>query len=116
MLNVPTVYEPVIRVCPRDHDFGEVQVGRRATTTITIMDCDGCHLHISDIHFDDRTDSAFSLPDLPSCPLVVPSESSRELHVCFCPGHKGCVSGCVEIASDDPLQPVACVTLHGAGV
>jgi hypothetical protein len=116
MLNVPTIYEPVIRVCPKDHDFGNVEVGRRATTTITIMDCDGCHLHISDIHLGDRTDSAFSIPDRPILPTIVPSESSMSLHIAFCPRRKGCASGCVEIASDDPLKPLACVILHGAGV
>jgi hypothetical protein len=116
MLNVPTIYEPVIQVCPRDHDFGEVQIGRFATASITIMDYDGCHLHVSDIRFGDFTDPAFSFPDLPFLPMVVPSESSTRLEVTFCPLSKGRVSGSVEIVCDDPGCPVACVALHGVGV
>lgn len=116
MLNVPTLYEPIIEVCPTRLDFGEVSVGRCATMTLTIMDYDGCHLHVSGVLFGQRTDPAFKFPHLPSFPMLVPSESSKNLDVSFRPVRKGSVSGSVEIACDDPRQPVAHVTLSGVGV
>ena len=116
MLNVPTVFEPIMQVCPTDVDFGEVSVGRRARMTLTITDFDGCHLHVSDIRFGDPTDAGFRFPDPPVLPMVVPSESSTNLDVEFRPVRRGRVSGSVEIACDDQCQAVAHVDLHGVGV
>ncbi|MGW8266386.1 MAG: Ig-like domain-containing protein [Longimicrobiales bacterium] len=116
MLNVPTLYEPIIEVCPTRLDFGEVSVGGCATKTLTIMDYDGCHLHVSGVLLGHRTDPAFSFPDLPCFPMLVPSESSKNLDVSFRPVRKGFVTGSVEIACDDPRQPMAHVALCGVGV
>jgi len=116
MLNVPTICAPVIGVVPRDHDFGDVPVGDRVTTTIIITNFDGCHLHVSDIRLSRSTDPCFSLRELPGLPLLVPSESSRQVDVEFCPTCGSCASGIVEIESDDPVTPLSRVALHGLGV
>jgi len=115
MLNVPTVCNPVIGVIPVDHDFGNVPVGDRVATRIIITNFDGCHLHVSNIRFGAPTDPCFRFRALPSFPLLVPSETSTEIEVEFCPTCGSCASGFVEIASDDPLLPLLRVALHGAG-
>ena len=116
MLNVPTVYEPVFQVMPKDHHFGTVPVGGCATTNITITDYDGRDLHIFDIRLGGSTDPAFSFPNLPIFPVLVPSESSTTVEIMFCPTRQGYLCGSVEISSDDPVQPWTCVTLHGLGL
>jgi hypothetical protein len=115
MLNVPTVCAPVIGVVPVDHDFGDVPVGNRVATRIIITNFDGCHLHVSDIRFGGSTDPCFHFLALPAFPLLVPSETSTEVEVEFCPTCGSCASGFVEVASDDPIRPVLRVALHGVG-
>lgn len=116
MLNVPTVYAPVIQAVPRDCNFGKVPVGNRVTARILIANHDGCDLHVSQVWLGDSADSAFSLTSAPGFPMVVESECSTDVAVTFCPTHGGEVRGSLEISSDDPIQPVVCVALHGVGV
>ena len=116
MLNVPTVYTPVVQVFPTDHDFGKVPIGERAKVRIIITNHDGCHLHISNIQLGDAADSAFRLPKPPLVPLVVASQSSTEVEVGFYPRTRGAKIGSVEITGDDPIRPLTKVSLRGVGI
>lgn len=116
MLEQPAVDTPVIRVLPGDHDFGGVPIGECVTTTIIITDYNGRDLHISEIRFGGATDPDFGFPNPPNCPVLVPSQGSKEVEVTFCPTSGGYASGLVEISSDDPMEPVVYVGLYGLGV
>jgi hypothetical protein len=116
MINVPTIYDPVLQLMPSNLEFGDVLARKCATTWLTITNFNGRHLRIVGIRFGGSTDPGFSFPEQPIFPLEVRSEGSIDLEVTFCPTRAGHASGSIEIFSDDPIRTVARVPLHGVAV
>ena len=115
MLNVPTVYQPILETSTKVLKVGPVPIGSSGNGTVLLTNFNGCHLHVFDIRLSESTDPTFDLPTLPRVPMLVRSEESVGIQVRFRPDRAGCASGSLEISSDDPARPLARVALYGTG-
>jgi uncharacterized membrane protein len=104
--------EPIIDVDPWVADFGDVKVNTLATETVLVYNQGGADLEIysctrsGDPNFWIETSPAGS---------TVPAGGSVPMEIGFSPSLEAVYSGTVDIASNDPYDPVVTVELLGAG-
>jgi hypothetical protein len=107
---------PLIKVTPLSYDFGQLQLGDSATTTITIENIGDSSITLSSITFAASSSEDFRLP-IP-LPFLLPRFFSPGLkvllEVTFTPTN-GEVSAIIEIMNSDPYKPTVEVTLTGSG-
>jgi len=101
---------PDIAVNPESHDYGELFLGASATADFTV----------SNIGTDDLTISSLTVGDAAFSVLnesfVLHPRETRVVTVTFTPAMAQFYSTSLEIASDDPGDPVISVPLSGTGL
>jgi hypothetical protein len=110
--NPPPPPNPVINITPTAIDFGTVNVSQSATRTVTIMNNGGVALVITAI--GDPT-GPFTITDKPTLPVTIPPGGSIQITVRFAPTAATVFLNSFTITSNDPVFPVAIVTLIGQG-
>jgi hypothetical protein len=112
----PTGGQCDIAVAPLALDFMQVVQGNIATLTTTITnnsadtDC-----IVSALTFTGSADFALNT-GAPATPFAVPPLGSVAVPVDYTPVDVGADSGTLDIASDDPVNPVVSVSLAGEGI
>jgi hypothetical protein len=103
---------PDIDVDPWVHDYGDVKVNTVETATFTITNVGDADLELySCVRSGDPNFSIASNPQ----GSIVPAGGSVALEVEFYPLAEVTYSGWIDIASDDPDEPIVSVDLYGAG-
>jgi hypothetical protein len=111
------------RACvdPVSVDFGIVQTGETKTSSFTIENCGTTDLNIMNVAMNSSSSSFFSLLNLPSFPINLPTGSQAvEIMVEYAPQIVGDDLGGVDIFTDDPSSDPATdltetVSLEGSG-
>ncbi|MDY6904680.1 MAG: choice-of-anchor D domain-containing protein [Thermodesulfobacteriota bacterium] len=115
---VPVVVTaPDISVTPVTHDFGDIDVGSSsAAVSFTITNDGDADLSVTDIANSNTADFTVNTGD-GGCgdSFVLAPAASCTITVTFNPSTDGDRTADVTISSDDPDEPVATVTLSGAG-
>ena len=101
-----------IDVSPAGLDFGDVNVGSSANTTLTIRNAGGGALTVSSINIDKAQFAVTS----PSAPFTVAPGAQRMVTLRFQPTAAGRVTAAVLIGSDDPANPTVTIPVVGNGV
>lgn len=103
-----------IEVTPARIDFGAVTDAEGvAVQAITITSVGGSDLWIEDISIDGKDAPRFHLVDEPTS-FMLPAGASMTIDVAFDPGDSLEAVGQIVVTSDDPVNPVLPVDLHGA--
>ena len=111
-----------IAVSPIMYDFGEVQTGHSATTTVTISNVGNLLLTLYDIGFTPESSDAFSIvPEIDpnDFPLVLRTRGPRasiDIEIEFSPLDIGEKSAVLEIESNDPDEDIVEVSISGEGI
>jgi hypothetical protein len=106
--------DPDIDVSPLTLDFGTVSVGSTASRTTTIQNVGGQDLTVTALSLGGSADFALGA-GAPSVPFTVAGGGSVNVPVDYAPSGEGPDSGTLEIASDDPDEPLTLVALTGSG-
>jgi len=102
-----------ILVSPLSIDFGKVEVGAVSSPqTVTLQSLGTDDLTITDVS---DPGSPFTLSEVPSLPVVIPSGASETFEVTFSPDDTVISNGAVTISSDDTSDPTQEVLLNGEG-
>jgi uncharacterized membrane protein len=109
---VPT---PDINLDPVALDFGTVVIGSSPTLPADIQNLGTADLEVALIDLCVGTSTEFGLTADPT-PFVIPPGGSRALSVTYAPVDAGTDTGCLEVQSDDPDEPVVELGLMGTGV
>jgi VCBS repeat-containing protein len=105
-----------IAVSPLALSFEPVTVGETATQAIAISNEGGVDLEVTGFGVVGSTDFDLS-PLAPTPPFIIGAgDPAVIVSVDYTPGEEGDDSGTLEIASDDPDEPVVFVVLQGTGV
>ncbi len=104
-----------IDVAPLALDFGAVTVSVTQTLTATLTNLGGTDLTVSGLAMTGSLDFALN-PAAPATPFIVAAGASRDLPVDYTPLEEGTDSGTLDIASDDPDEPLVSVSLAGTGL
>ena len=109
-------YADILEVLPKEHDFGDVELGTTITTIVTMTNINSSDITVDRIEFQAGSSGDFSLLSCPATPFdIVPAETA-EVEVAFTPSAEGYVSAMLEIESTDSLNPTQEVFFGGAGV
>jgi hypothetical protein len=111
---VPSAGPADIDVNPLVLDFGTLNIGVSETLTATISNLGGSDLTVNGLGLTGSPDFAFN-PTAPASPLIVPVGGSVNVPVDYVPADAGADTGMLDIASDDPDEPLVGVALSGAG-
>ncbi len=106
-LHLDVIAAPDVAVGDTLLDFGSILIGNTAEKTVTVANYGAALLAVSSLAIDDPSFTA----DASSFSLAVNQE--RVITVVFDPAAPGLVEGTLTIASNDPDEPVAAVTLRG---
>jgi len=109
-------YADTLEVLPTDHDFGDVEVGTKVTTIISMTNINGSDVEVYGLGFQAGGSADFILADSPPVPFIVVPGETVEVEVTFTPSAAGYVTAVLEIESTDSLTPVHEVFLGGVGV
>ena len=108
----PTDDEPNLVLSPTSYDFGQVDSGDSASTTITVRNDGDADLLVSDLRFSDAT---FTLATTSmTLPQVIRPGGSETATVLFSPSSIRTYNGTLTVTSDDP-DGASTVTLTGEG-
>ena len=113
---------PDINVSPLAYDFGEVNIGESATTTLTISNLGSTLLTLYGIEFTPESSGDFSIvPETdPNLPLFLGThgpKASIDIEIEFSPlDPAGEKSAFLEIYSDDPDENPVTVQFSGTGI
>jgi|GEM_PF-6062016 len=108
---------PDINVQPTALDFGGVGVNDDSLLTISITNTGNAELEVSSIDVIGADASQFSLPSLPTFPILIqPGSQPVEISVQFNPASGGVKSGFLIIVNNDPDENPFDVSLSGEGV
>lgn len=103
--------EPDITVAPNSVNFGQVVVGNSAETSVTVSNTGTESLTVNTL----STAAPFSVVN-PITPFTVNPGASQVVTVRFSPTAQGVQSGTLDMASNDPDEPLVSVPLTGNGV
>ncbi len=109
---VLAVPEPNINVSPASLDFVDVETGSSSDQTVTLSNTGSTDLEVASLT---TTNAVFSILS-PTLPFAVLPGGFQEVTVRFSPLVAGTQSGELQIASNDPDQGLATVSLVGNGV
>ncbi|MES2643393.1 MAG: choice-of-anchor D domain-containing protein [Myxococcota bacterium] len=106
-----------ILVEPATHDFGTLEVGAAATTTVTVSNVGEGLLTIDDWSYvaTDADMTVVDAGDLTSLPAQLPPGASTDVVVRYAPSADGGDEGSLAIASDDPDRPSTGAQQFGNG-
>lgn len=106
-----------ILVEPATYDFGTIEVGEGATTTVTVSNVGTGLLTIDDWSYvaTDADLSVVDAGDLTTLPAQLPPGASTEVLVRYRPSADGGDEGSLSIASDDPDTPSTGAQQFGNG-
>jgi acetyl esterase/lipase len=102
-----------IRLSSSSIDFGALLVSVSDTTTLRVENIGDSTLTL---HSISNSHAEYTLLNVPSLPFAIQAGGSTEFQVAFQPVGEGAVDDTVDLESDDPLHPVAKITLHGKGI
>jgi hypothetical protein len=105
---------PDINLDPMALDFGTVVIGSASTLTSDIQNLGNADLEVTMINLCTGTSSEFDFTSDP-LPITVPPGGSRALSVTYTPVDVGTDTGCLEVMSDDPDEPLVELGLTGSG-
>lgn len=104
---------PAIALSPGSLSFGAVTVGSSATLPAQVQDTGTAPLTVSAITPCAGTSAEFTWS--PPAPFTVAAGGSTTLSVTYAPTAASGDSGCLTIASDDPVRPTVNLTVSGNG-
>ena len=108
------LYASRTTLAPMAIDFGGIQVGRSSdTVAVTVRNESLQPLIINSIS---RSQTAFSLLNLPAFPATLAPSDSIRFGVYFRPTTRGVANGMIVVANSDTLNPNAAVALQGNGI
>src|SRR5690606_26459299 len=105
-----------IDVTPREHDFGDVEVGGSASLIVTIFNPGGYRLVVDAIELLPGSAAAFALEELPALPVEIAAQGTLDVAVAFAPAAADAASATLRIRSNDESEPIVDVALAGRGV
>lgn len=108
---VPT---PGIELNPAALDFGSVTIGASVTQTTEVQNTGSVDLNVTAIELCSSTSTEFTWS--PPAPFTVTPGGSSTLSVTYAPLDEGTDTGCLNIASNDPVTNPAVLNLTGTGV
>jgi hypothetical protein len=110
------VPKPDIAVSPVEVNFGDVTPGADVMRLVTIRNEGGAALTISSLGLGAGAPPAFTLGLLPALPLVLQANAGSVITVQFAPTSFGPAGARLDVASNDPDEPVVSAFLGGRGV
>ncbi|HSB81402.1 MAG TPA: choice-of-anchor D domain-containing protein, partial [Candidatus Methylomirabilis sp.] len=105
--------QPGIELDPASLDFGTVATGGSVSRTLKITNTGAASLDVTSIALCSGTSTEFTWS--PSAPLTIAAGAELVLTVTYAPVDVGTDTGCLEVASNDPVTPAAQVNLTGTG-
>jgi hypothetical protein len=115
MLPVLAAANPGIAVIPDQYDFGEVEVGASASTTIEISNAWWGNLSIASVTID-QGGSDFALVNVPPPGTIVSPGSSLFFGVEFNPKDEGPITGTIVVQWTNGEAGISYVELSGTGL
>jgi hypothetical protein len=109
----PPGTQPAIGLAPSVLDFGGVALGGAVSKTATITNVGSVPLSISGLGPCAGTSAEFTWA--PGAPLTLDPGASGTLTVTYTPTAAQAATGCLEIASSDPLRPSLQLAVSGNG-
>ncbi|GEM_PF-1129347 len=103
---------PDISVAPLSLDYGQVLIGQTLDLTTTVSNVGTQPLDVTGLTTTNSTYSVVS----PTTPFTVPAGGSQVVTVRFTPTVAAVETGSLDIASNDPDEPVVSVALTGEGI
>jgi len=103
--------EPDIDVTPLVHQFGQVQIGQSSALSSTISNVGTDDLDLTSLTISGTTEYTITVDPTGE---VLAAGDSTTVEVTYTPVDVGADSGTLDIASNDPDEPVVSVTLNGA--
>jgi hypothetical protein len=107
---------PDIMVEPVSMDFGQWLTGTSAVNTFVITNQGDADLVVESLSWAAGGSDDFAISALPELPLTIAPDSFYELEVMYTPTTAGAAAATLEIASDDPDQPVVTIVVAGEGI
>ena len=101
---------PVIAIPETGLNFGDVEVGRSGTATLTIRNDGEGPLQVTDLQ-SDVTGVTFSRTS-----FTVAANSSETVTVTIGPGSEGAFAGSIQVSSSDPSNGVLSIPLQATGI
>lgn len=108
----PPATTPDISLNPSSLDFGTVNIGDSPTLTTEVQNTGDADLEVTNIALCSGTSTEFTSSS-PALPFTVTPGSSETLSVVYTPADTGIDTGCIEIASNDPITPTATLNVTG---
>jgi hypothetical protein len=105
-----------IAIEPVSLDFGQRVVGTSAAQNMTIANHGDAQLIVQSIAWADGGSADFAISAMPAMPLVIEPNGLVDLEIVYMPTVAGTAAATLEIASDDPDQPVINLTVAGKAV
>lgn len=102
-----------IEVSPGSHDFGLIDVGDVATTSLVVSNEGTEDLLVRDVV---ASHAVFTFDGTLAPPQIIAPGSTKTLEVSFEPDAESSWRGSVTLSSDDPRTPAYVVTVSGQGV
>lgn len=96
-----------IYVQPTSYDYGTLEVGTSATTTVTVSNIGAGPLTIDEWSYigNDADLAVVDAAELATLPLVLEPGASTEMSFSYTPSGAGGDEAALDISSDDPLRP-----------
>lgn len=102
---------PLIELSNREHNFGTVDIGDANEWPFLITNHGSADLHILDIHSDF---TQFTL-NQNVLPIILQTGESQEFRTAFQPTTEDTLENRFRVTSNDPQEPIAIISLTGAG-
>ena len=112
--SVPVI--PDIEVLPPALDFGELEVGISYTAILTVSNLGDGLLTVGALDFAEGSSEDFAVLSSLSWPLFLEAEEGIDIEVGYLPSSGGLSTATLQIASDDPDEPLVEVSLSGIGI
>lgn len=113
-----TVYEGDLQVEPRAWDFGDLDVGAAATLTLAVSNIGVAPIEVSDSWYtsNDKDLHVLDMGGLAVLPTTFDPGESTEVVVEYVPSAAGSDEGALQIASNDPDEPLLVANQVGTGL
>ena len=107
--------EANIDVSPVEHDFGQVDIGTTQSGFVTVSNTGNANLTLQAVSILQDA-GEFEVVPLQQLPVTIEPETSIEIEILYTPELEGAAEAILQVASDDPDQPVMEVALLGEGM
>ncbi|UTF53473.1 Ig-like domain-containing protein [Natronosalvus rutilus] len=113
-LTAKVVGEPEVDVSPTGHDFGDVEVGSNATTTVVVSNVGGGPLAFDGAQLTGGDAGAYAVTSGGGA-TTIGAGDSHAVAVEFAPAATGQADATLELSTDDTDEPTVNVALSGTG-